>query len=424
MKQYDILIVGAGIAGLYCARELLKQNPNFSIAVCEKYKKLGGRAVSYKKDLGGTIGTVGWEIGAGRISHAHRHILGLLKEYGLHANPIRPDLLYRESGSCEFEENLFEPSLDILFEPLRALPPHILGTHTLRELLVKLHGPAVTQKWMDRYPYHSEVVWMRADRALAEFSGEMSSHEGYFVCREGLSALIDAMAADVEKRGGKIFTHYDLQSCDGKTCIFKTDEGKEAIVADKVILALHAAALRKLTLFKGWSVLHHVRMEPLFRIYAVFPKDAGGKIWFQGLPRVVTPENLRYFLPIDPKKGSAMVSYTDSKFARHYMKILNGPGGEAALQKTILADLRSVFPEYDVPDPVFFKPHPWTEGVTYWLPGTYSPEVETLEALHPFPQKHPDLYVCNESFCLRQGWMEGSVEHAELLLKKLSATKR
>jgi monoamine oxidase len=424
MKSYDIVIVGAGIAGLFCARENLKRQPGTSLIVCEKYRKLGGRAVSYKKDLGGTIGTVGWEIGAGRISQAHKHVLGLLKEYGLHTFPIKPDLNYRESGRHEFEENFFEPALGILLKPLSALPAETLGTHTLKELLVKLHGAAETQRWMDRYPYHSEVVWMRADRALAEFNGEMGSHEGYFVCKEGLSALIEAMADDVRGRGGEIVTQYDLQSCDGNVCRFQTEQGEEEIVAkESILLALHAAALRNLAMFKGWHILNHVRMEPLFRIYAVFPKGADGRVWFDGLSRVVTPEPIRYFLPMDATKGTAMVSYTDSKFARHYMRIQD-TRGEKALESQIVKDLRSVFPEFQIPRPVFFKPHPWTDGVTYWLPGTYSPEAESVEALHPFPQTYPKVYVCNESFCLRQGWMEGSIEHAELLLEKFFSKRR
>jgi hypothetical protein len=427
MIQCDTLIVGAGIAGLYCAREILKKNPNSSVIVCEKYSKLGGRAVSYKKDLGGKIGKVSWEIGAGRISSKHRHVLGLLKEYGLHVNPIRPDLFYRESGASApaFEENHFEPAIDILLKPLAALPPKLLATHTIRELLNQIHGPSATQEWLNRYPYHSEVVWMRADRALAEFMEEMYSHEGYFVCAEGLSALIEKMAEDVRGRGGKILTHYNLLSSNGNTCVFKTDSGKEEIQATQhLILALHASALRKLRLFQGWPVLKHVRMEPLFRIYAVFPKGSNGKVWFSDLPRVVTTEALRYFLPINAKNGSAMVSYTDSTYARHYMKILDGPDGEAGLEKEILRNLRSVFPEYNIPAPVFFKPHPWTDGVTYWLPGNYSPQSDSEEALHPFPSKYPALYTCNESFSMRQGWMEGSIEHAEMLLEKLFPRRR
>jgi monoamine oxidase len=100
------------------------------------------------------------------------------------------------------------------------------------------------------------------------------------------------------------------------------------------------------------------------------------------------------------------------------MEILDKEG-EKGLEKEVMTDLRALFPERDIPKPVFFKPHPWTSGVTYWLPGTYSPEKESYEALHPFPKQFPNLYVCGESFSLRQGWIEGAIEHAELLLALL-----
>ena len=113
--SYDYLIIGGGLAGLDTARELLKKEPSTKIILCEKYKKLGGRAVTYKKDLGGKVGEVQWEIGAGRISNSHKKVLGLIKEYGLHSVPISPGLLYKENG--EYQENYFEASLDILFKP-------------------------------------------------------------------------------------------------------------------------------------------------------------------------------------------------------------------------------------------------------------------------------------------------------------------
>ena len=43
---YDTLIVGGGIAGLYTAYTLLKQNPSLRLLVVEKNAELGGRATS------------------------------------------------------------------------------------------------------------------------------------------------------------------------------------------------------------------------------------------------------------------------------------------------------------------------------------------------------------------------------------------
>ena len=403
----DILIVGAGLAGLYCAREILKHNSNKSVIVCEKYKKVGGRAVTFHKD------GMQWEIGAGRISDSHTMVLGLIREYGLHTAPIEPGLQYRETGLAEYEENRFEPAIDIFLAPLQMLPHSVLGTHTLKEVLVSVYGAAETQRWMDRFPYHAEVVVMRADMALREFFNEMKSHEGYFVCKEGLSALTEAMAEDVRRRGGVVHTEYELIDVHKGHAEFYVGSWKDAaarpktsISAKKIVLALHASALRKLPSLKRWAPLKHVTMSPLMRIYAVFP--SAGKAWFKGLTRVVTTSPIRYFLPMNEKTGTAMVSYTDNVFAKHYMKM-----DAKDLEKEVMNDLRDLFPERDIPDPTFFKPHPWTDGVSYWLPGHYKPADVSEAVLNP----GPGLYVCGESFSLRQGWMEGALEHADLLLR-------
>jgi monoamine oxidase len=410
---YDTLIVGGGIAGLTVALGILKKRKGARVCLVEKYKRVGGRAVTFKK------GDYQWEIGAGRISADHVKLHALIKRYGLHTVPISSEVQFRETGQHLFEENRFEPAIDILLRPLLSLKSEMLGQHTLRELLVKIYGAAETQRWMDRFPYHAEMVTMRADMALREFFHEMRSHEGYTVCKEGLSALAEAMAEEIQALGGVILVQNELCAVGKGWAEFRAGSWKDGaarpvrrIEAERIVLAMEVDALRKLGApFRSWKIAGHLKMEPLFRIYAVFDES-----WIAGLKRVVTTSPIRYFIPLGDK--TAMVSYTDAKFSRHYMEILDKEG-EKGLEKEVMTDLRALFPERDIPAPVFFKPHPWTSGVTYWLPGTYSPEKESYEALHPFPKQFPNLYVCGESFSLRQGWIEGAIEHAELLLALL-----
>jgi monoamine oxidase len=108
------------------------------------------------------------------------------------------------------------------------------------------------------------------------------------------------------------------------------------------------------------------------------------------------------------ESGTAMISYTDNVFAKHFMKM-----NTELMEKEVMKDLRELFSERDIPDPTFFKAHPWTDGVSYWLPGNYKPAHVSVEALKP----GPGIYVCGESFSLRQGWMEGALEHAAILLR-------
>jgi hypothetical protein len=115
-----------------------------------------------------------------------------------------------------------------------------------------------------------------------------------------------------------------------------------------------------------------------------------------------------------------MISYTEGVDARRFMRIMNDKG-EDALGEHITGLVREMFPQKDIPDPLFFKAHPWDFGCTYWLPGHYDPEAMSKEALHPL-KSMPGVYCCGESFSLRQAWMEGALESADLLLSTYFST--
>jgi glycine/D-amino acid oxidase-like deaminating enzyme len=252
---------------------------------------------------------------------------------------------------------------------------------------------------------------MRADLALKQLLGELGSRSGYIVCRGGLSQLIDAMAADFKKRGGTIET--GVECFNVETGIVHTSRGP--IHASKIICALHVNALKKLPLFRAHPVLRNLRMMPLLRIYMVFPKVKGA-IWFSNMNKVVTAGKLRYIIPIDVEKGSIMVSYTDGADTNSWMSGAGYGGSDevkARLTAELLKELRALFGE--IPEPLFMKAHPWYDGATAWLPGAYD-AAKMSEAICNGPK---NIYVCGESYSLRQAWMEGALEHASLMLTKM-----
>jgi hypothetical protein len=111
-----------------------------------------------------------------------------------------------------------------------------------------------------------------------------------------------------------------------------------------------------------------------------------------------------------------MVSYTDADDANYLIKMLKKEG-EEALGEFILKELRSMFPDLVIPKYTLFKAHPWYAGCTYWTPGDYDPESMSEEAMHP-DKNMPSVYVCGESFSMKQAWMEGALEHASDMIKK------
>lgn len=443
--HYDVIVVGAGIAGLYSAIEVLKKHPDWSVALAERYKGLGGRTYSYSPP--GFEG-VHWEMGAGRVRKNHWMVMDLLKKYGLHWMPIGSGMSYQIKPGARLEKDIFEKTIIPLFlEPLLGLGKKDLATYTIEELMTQVYGAGKTKELLSWFPYRSEVDTMRADLALTGFleGGEMSSHEGYGVVAEGFGELVRRMRIDFEERGGIVLERHrltDFRSMGGKTTyldwksllrsksdsttdldfIFGYDDPKSSgqitLRADKaVILALHKDAVAELPPFQGWKVLNHLKTQPLLRCYAIFPaKD--GKSWFSDLGRIVTPGLPRYILPIDQTKGVIMISYTDGKDTEKYMKIQEKYGDDALCQE-IMKDVRALHLGIQIPNPIFFKSHPWKTGTTYWLPGNYSPATESKEAIHPLSKKYPGVWLCGESWSMRQAWVEGALEHAKSMLEKI-----
>ena len=70
-NTYDIVIIGAGFSGLYCAYKL--KDKIKKILIVEKDNKIGGRIISYKKKINNK--TYIFEQGANRFSRHHHPLM-------------------------------------------------------------------------------------------------------------------------------------------------------------------------------------------------------------------------------------------------------------------------------------------------------------------------------------------------------------
>jgi len=413
---YDVIIVGAGIAGLRTGIEVLKKYPHLRCCILEKYGYNGGRITTYHKDIKG-VGKVQWENGAGRISTSHKKVLKLLQKYGLTFIPISGETLWLEGGlkglNGEMKENNFSDLVDLYLPPLLSLPTSTLQSHTLSQLLHSIYGPSISSFYL-KFPYYAEIHTLRADIALHAFQAEMKSNHGFGICKEGLSSLIDHMTNTFTQLGGSIQQHIELQTVSYSNhsfsleCFESCTRKKRFFQSPICVLALHHNALTSIRGVQHFPVLKKLTMKPLLRIYAVFPIKQNTS-WFSDLPKIVTPGPIRYIIPMNPSTGTIMISYTDGADATYWMK-----QSPKVVQSKIMSSIRSLFPLRSIPNPLFFKLHPWTSGCTYWLPGSYNVEEESHNSLQP--NKQIPLFMCGESFAVHQAWMESALEQADCLL--------
>lgn len=84
-QNYDVIIVGAGIAGLTAAYELKKRSPNAKLLVLEAKNRVGGRTSTINMKTAN--GMDQWDIGGQWVGRTQRHLLDLLKELNIEIYP-------------------------------------------------------------------------------------------------------------------------------------------------------------------------------------------------------------------------------------------------------------------------------------------------------------------------------------------------
>jgi monoamine oxidase len=390
------VIVGGGIAGLWLADKI--SAAGHTVTVLEKYGYLGGRIVTSKS---------GYEIGAGRVHETHKRVRALIRRFDLHESPIGSESYWLplDSAGQQPELNTFEDQWAAIIAEIARLPPRTLATSTLRDLAARILGPKAATELLNRFPYRAETDKQRADVGLRSFATEMGTREGYFVVREGLSAMVRGLEAACRGRG--VTFHLEtvvtqVQRPAGSDQFVIRTKSKEGLtaVADRVILALPVLALKKIPIVRDHPTIQHVGMAPLTRIYAQY---SGGLEWIQ--KRIVTDSPIRYIIPINPATGLVMISYTDDRDTRFWAGLKG-----AALQRRMRTELRRLFPDATIPEAKWMRAYEWYDGCSYWRPGTYDVEAASRAIMEP----QPGLFVTGESFSpYKQAWMEGALEHAE-----------
>ncbi len=201
--DYDVVIVGAGVAGMTAARLLSRAGPGLKVIVLEARDRVGGRLLTLKDKEAG-LPSHGVEIGSQMIHGSKADTWELVEQYGLRTRPM---------------DSLGEPSE-------RFLPPHTDATpdwdhleavgDKLRKAFAAYQGPDLSYaEFVNRQElsdFEREVMFAEAlswsaephrisARAVIE-DGELwdDFHDEDFQIVGGHTALAERMAADIEGR--------------------------------------------------------------------------------------------------------------------------------------------------------------------------------------------------------------------------------
>jgi protoporphyrinogen oxidase len=405
-NNYDIIIVGGGISGLFLASKL--SDTDLSILLVEANDRWGGRVHTVKKQK------QVFECGAARFHINHTKLLSLLYELNLQESIFELSStikhILRGKGRnypYQTENKLDSEELLIQSVKLQSEQKVNLQNITMFQYLIQLYDFETALFIKDSFGYDSEFLELNAEAALEMFSEDLFSENKYYVLGGGLSQVVDATLTKLKTK-----SNVTLKLSSPVTDVSETQitVNKEIYYFNRLVLTVPPSALMKFPLIKETQLLDSVKPIPLLRIYAKYPVKKG-HVWFKNIKRTTTDNYLRHIIPIDYKTGLIMISYTDGFYTELWNHSYSC--GEDVLIEHLHKEVKDVF-GIEPPQPEFISFHLWTEGLHVWKPGS-SIQAVTKRIINPYPS----IFICGEGFSKKQGWIEGCLETCYDVLREL-----
>jgi protoporphyrinogen oxidase len=407
----EVAVIGGGIAGMYMAYKLVEKGCN--VTLFEKAEQLGGRVQTiYEKD------DIYYEAGAGRFNNNHKLLIRLIRKLGLF-NKItsissKERLYIKGNQKKDFNHLVNELLFNKIIKAKDKYSNNALKSITLKEMMQQEVGNKLATDIVNAFGYNSEFDIQNAYTSLKIFEKDFNESIDYYYLQGGLSQIVNKLYEQLVEAKCTIHVNTSVIDYDyNKNIItFKKNNARQLRYKQfsKVVFCITKNELLKFTglVTHDTHLLNYIngiQTAPLNRIFARFPINEFGKMWFEGLPRISTDNSIRYIIPHNHQKGFIQISYTDNTYALKW-NLLN----KAQLEKELLKNLRIMFPNKSIPSPIWIKQYYWDEGATYWKPNSSS-----------YKNKKSNNYIiCGEmNSSYKSGWIEGALQSVQTQINKV-----
>ena len=400
-NNYDIIIIGSGIAGLYSAYTIQKTAPKMRILILEKHKKqyIGGRE--------GNDTFYGTEIvtGAG-IGRKKKDVLLIQLMKSL-------DIPIRESKMIPYYASTIKDLVDVnkTMDYLRSEynkqgRPNITFKEFAKPILGrKLYTDFLTcvgytdyeksDVYETLYNYgmednvsHSTIINVPWRQLVLDLYNKIGSHNFKF----------SNNVTKIEKRENSLFT-------------VTTETGK-SYSSQKVIIATTITGIQQL--LPDISLYKEIHGQTFLRLYAKFSKQSIPILNNYSKGYTIVPGPLQKIIPMDSSKGVYMIAYSDNENAimlKNYLK---------NTEKNCTFFARLVEEAIGIPAGqlhiIAIKDYYWPVGTHYYEPlSSYKKREDFMYQI-----QHPEsgLLVVGEAVSRHQGWSEGALESVKVVVTR------
>jgi hypothetical protein len=405
----DIIIIGAGMAGLYTAYKTIQNYPNLKITILEKNSRIGGRVYTYNDSKFNNI-----EAGAGRFSKKHKLLLKLIHELKL-SHKIIPisnnNHIVNINEPCNLQKSNTDKYLNKILSNITE-SDNYLKNITFKTYAKEKLDKEEFQYLLEFFPYSSKLNHSNAYDAIYTIKNSFLNKINYFILKGGLSQLTSKLYDILIKKGVTILNNKQVDNIQYDQDVFhiKCNNIKQIYKSNICICATTKDFIESQNIFKSIKkYLNYIKLIPLCRIYSKYNDN-----WFSEYPKIVFNDKLNRIIPIDQKNNVIMISYTDAEKAtfwnQNYKKSIYNVNKKLKeyIDKSLCIEL---------PNPNSTKVFFWNIGVAVFKPG-FNSENMLPKIIHP--DNSLPLFVCGENFSHNISWIEGALDTSEIVLQKLS----
>ena len=408
--MYDIIIVGAGLAGLYAAHKIQLLDPTKKILLLEQSPKagLGGRAQT--RSFQGVSVSTG--AGIGRLAKDQR-LYHLLQDFNVptHTFPVH----------AQYATTLSNCNVKQMFSELRRQyksKTNLQEKQTFREFAEPLLGKDLYNQFTTcagYTDYENEDV----QDTLYDY-GFDDNYEEWTGFSVPWSSLVQAIAAKITTSGCEIRTSCavtKIQSTETDTkygfdVLVQTGriyQSKQVILATTIESVLHLVpgALDKTSPYR------QICGQAFMRIYGRFSKACIPTVRNHIQTQTIVPGPLHKLIPMEPEKGVYMIAYTDNEGAKTIRKY----GENTVKNRETLCRLleRALGLSRGTLELVAIHGWYWPIGTHYYtpLPPSYRNRGEFIRRVQ---RPLPNMAVVGEMVSRNQGWVEGALESVDAVI--------
>lgn len=442
MKSYDVVIVGAGIAGLYYAYQRVHRDDKHEggvprlrekIVIVERSNRIGGRVCTF--DFAGMR-----VIGGAGVGRLTKDILlqHLLAQLGLadKAKVMENAKVYYDDSLSQYA-NQFPAHLRQLQRAALVMYSK-RNKYTFREFATRVFKSNKTYDEFVKVSGYTDyenadfvdTVWHYGFDDVYNSDGRLNFSVPW-------DALVDTLVDDLKSCGVEIYTEcpaVSVTSVSGSTLDAITTSSRGTFHArTSLVLACPPSAVlsmcsnttvlgvfeqtRKLEAWKQFVFnLGQVRSQPFLRMYVRVDEPYVEEVANAIRGYTVVSTVLQKILPIDKTKGVYMASYSDndralalqhvsgtqSDFSRLFCQSCNIP-----LRDDVIKEAKQVF---------------WNEGTHYYAPLQLSADRSAFVRSVQKPLGTSRFVLVGEAYSeFNQGWTEGALQSVQAVMSDSAA---